>query len=270
MGAILTAITQKDTWIVKCKLATDNQGDFAGLVPVDFTTPDQSRQDALVFAKALIEKVNKGYDADYFELKKPGVPAGANDVGVHCTTHNASFMGGPLSQKQVDAINACKDTFTLMVNLTDYKILVGAPSNDKHTGVIGYVGLLLRPDSLAEYNRAVEVYGGVKKEKYISHVSICGWNIKGFDTTIRARQAFGLITHDGQKYPNGDNHYTKEGFPVPADAKTLIGLLQDVCRKREAAHVLATEQSPSSSAAKTAANAKALDAAASKHQKISE
>ena len=128
-------------------------------------------------------------------------------------THNAKFNGGPLSPEQVDLIQRCTDTFTLNVDLTDFKVLVGSPSNDEATGVVGYVGLLITADSLPEYNRAVAVYGGRPREGNIAHVSICGWELKGFSTSSEARAAFGLITADGEKYPDGQPFYTANVFP---------------------------------------------------------
>ena len=193
--------------------ATDNEGKFAGLVPNSFTSPGQGRQDALLFAQALVDKLGKGFCAETFELVKPGVPQGATDLGVHCSTHNSTFNGGPLSEQQIDAIRSCNETFTLTANLTDFKVLVGAPSNDEHTGVIGYVALLLAPESLEAYNTATKVYDGIKKEGNLAHVSICGWNIKGYDTTSEGRKAFGLITADGDTYPDGQKFYAKGCFP---------------------------------------------------------
>ena len=106
-------------------------------------------------------------------------------------------------------IQRCTDTFTMIVDLRDFKVLVSSPSNDEATGVIGYVGLLITQDSLPEYNRAVAVYGGKPRiEGEIPHVSICGWEFKGFSTTTEARGAFGLTTADGDKYPDGKPFYT--------------------------------------------------------------
>ena len=99
------------------------------------------------------------------------------------------------------------------VNLRDFKVLVGSPSNDEATGVIGYVGLLITQDSLPEYNRAVAVYGGKPRLWEIPHVSICGWEFKGFSNTTEARAAFGLTTADGDKYPDGKPFYTANVFP---------------------------------------------------------
>ena len=75
--------------------ATDNEGKFAGLVPNSFTSPGQGRQDALLFAQALVDKLGKGFCAETFELVKPGVPQGATDLGVHCSTHNSKAATKP-------------------------------------------------------------------------------------------------------------------------------------------------------------------------------
>ena len=246
MGAQLASkdLADNSTCTVKCKLVTDNEGEFAGLIPVEWESPQQSREEALMFAKALIDKQPKGYkgyDPDYFELKIPGVPVGAKDQGVHCSTHNAKFMGNPLTKDQINAINACADTFTMTINLTDFKVLVGSPSNDESTGVIGYVGLLISTETLEEFNRAVDMYGGTKKEDYIGHVSICGWNIKEFATTTDARRAFALKTTDDENYPDGHKHYTKGVFPAPAHEKELIKQLGASSRKTKRLGALATE-----------------------------
>jgi hypothetical protein len=214
MGGNLSSIRHQDSSVsVLCKLVVDNDGQFAGLAPVAFLDPAEGRREACVFAEALVAKVGKGFNADYHRLKIPGVPAGAIDIGLHSSTHNAKFYGGPLSPEQVGLIQRCTDTFTLNVDLTDFKVLVGSPSNDEATGVVGYVGLLITADSLPEYNRAVAVYGGKPREGNIAHVSICGWEFKGFSTSSEARAAFGLITVDGEKYPDGKPFYTANVFP---------------------------------------------------------
>ena len=216
MGAALSTIEQKacTTCDIACKLVVDNEGTFAGLAPVDFVGAAEGRADALKVAEALIGAVCKGYNPDYHRLKVPGVPAGAIDVGLHASTHNAKFNGGPLSDEQVQKIQNCTDTFTLQVDLQDFKVLVGSPSNDEATGVIGYVGLVITPASLAEYNRAISVYGGKARDGNIAHVSICGWDIVGFPTFIEARAAFGLVVADGQNYPDGKPFYTGNVFPA--------------------------------------------------------
>ena len=197
-----------------CKLVVDNDGKFAGLAPVHFVEPAKGRAEALELAKVLVAKVGKNFDSSQHNLKIPGVPEGAVDIGLHCSTHNAKFNGGALAKEQIEAIQACSDTFTLTVDLKDFKVLVGSPSNDAATGVIGYVGLLITADSLDEYNRAVAVYGGKMREGNIAHVSICGWDFKGFATTTEARASFGLVTVDGAKYPDGKPFYTANVFPA--------------------------------------------------------
>ena len=204
-----------DLMSVECKLVEDNDGHFAGLVPVDFLGPADGRRKALEFAHALVTLSGKNFDPSCHVLKIPGVPAGHVDIGVHCSTHNSKFNGGPLTDEQIRAIRDCLETFTLTVNLTDFKVLVGSPSNDTATGIIGYVGLLITAASLAEYNRAVAVYGGQARDGNIAHVSICGWTLKGFATTTEARKAFGLTTADDQKYPDGSSFYTANVFPSP-------------------------------------------------------
>ena len=201
---------------VDCTLQTDNDGQFAGLVPQSFVTAAASRQLAFAFATDLVDTVDgKGFNPDHHELATPGVPAGATDLGVHCSTHNAKFNGGPLSPNQIQQIQNCNDVFRLTVNTANYKVLVGSPSNDASTGVLGYVGILLTEDSLPEYNRAMAIYGGKVKTGNIAHVSVCGWNIKGFESTTDARRAFGLVTEDGQKYPDGMPFYNANVFPTP-------------------------------------------------------
>ena len=216
MGATLSTIEERacTTCDVKCKLVVDNGGTFAGLTPVDFVSAAEGRADALRIAAALIGAAGKGYNPDHHRLKVPGVPAGAIDVGLHASTHNAKFNGGPLSEEQVQKIRSCTDTFTLQVDLQDFKVLVGSPSNDDATGVIGYVGLVITLASLVEYNRAISFYGGKTREGNIAHVSICGWDIAGFSTFIEARSAFGLVVADGQNYPDGKPFYTGNGFPA--------------------------------------------------------
>jgi len=214
MGSSLSSITQQDSTLnVLCKLVVDNEGQFAGLAPVEFIDPADGRTVAFHFAESLVASVGKGFNPDHHCLKIPGVPTGAIDIGLHSSTHNAKFNGGPLSAEQVELIQSCTDTFTLTVDLRDFKVLVGSPSNDEATGVIGYVGLLITQDSLPEYNRAVAIYGGKPREGNIAHVSICGWEFKGFSTTTEARAAFGLVTMDGEKYPDGKPFYTANVFP---------------------------------------------------------
>ena len=214
MGSAVSSIGQQDSTLsIVCKLVVDNAGQFAGLAPVEFIGAAEGRAEAFEFAQALVALVGKGFNPDHHILKIPGVPTGAVDIGLHSSTHNAKFNGGPLSAEQVEMIQRCTDTFTMKVNLTDFRVLVGSPSNDEATGVIGYVGLLITQDSLPEYNRAVAVYGGKPLEGNIAHVSICGWEFKGFSTKTEARAAFGLITADGDKYPDGKPFYTANVFP---------------------------------------------------------
>ena len=208
------ARAERSEMSIICKLVVDNEGQFAGLAPVHFVDPAKGRAEALEMAEILVTSVGKNFDASHHNLKIPGVPEGAVDIGLHCSTHNAKFNGGALAKEQIEAIQACSDTFTLTVDLKDFKVLVGSPSNDAATGVIGYVGLLITADSLDEYNRAVAVYGGKVRESNIAHVSICGWDFKGFATTTEARAAFGLITVDGAKYPDGKPFYAANVFPT--------------------------------------------------------
>ena len=216
---------------IVCKLVVDNEGQFAGLAPVDFVGPVEGRAQAFKLAEALVFRVGKNFDPSYHRLKIPGVPAGAVDIGLHCSTHNAKFNGGPLAKDQIQAIQACSETFTLTVDLKDFKVLVGSPSNDEPTGVVGYVGLLITADSLAEYNRAAAVYGGKPKEGNIAHVSICGWDFKGFATTTKARAAFGLVTVDGDKYPDGKPFYAADVFPSPSTAPEEAGSVEPPKKK---------------------------------------
>ena len=208
-----------NTMDIVCKLVVDNDGQFAGLAPIDFLGPAEGRAAAFTLAEALVHTVGKNFNPSYHVLKIPGVPTGGKDCGLHCSTHNAKFNGGPLASEQIQAIQACSDTFTLTVNMTDFKVLVGSPSNDAPTGVIGYVGLLITPESVSEYNRAVAVYNGKEAKGNIAHVSVCGWDIKGYDTTTEARADFGLITEDGAKYADGMLFYTANIFPSPVRAK---------------------------------------------------
>ncbi len=203
-----------NTMSIVCKLVVDNGGQFAGLAPVDFVGPAEGRAEAFKLAEALVASVGKNFNPLYHALKIPGVPEGAVDIGLHCSTHNAKFNGGPLAGEQIQAIQGCSDTFTLKVDLKDFKVLVGSPSNDAATGVVGYLGLLITPESLAEYNRAVAVYGGKARDGNIAHVSICGWDFKGFDSATEGRAAFGLATVDGAKYPDGKPFYTANVFPA--------------------------------------------------------
>ena len=205
-----------------CKLVVDNEGQFAGLAPVHFVDPAKGRAEGLGLAQVLVASLGKNFEPSHHNLKIPGVPEGAVDIGPHCSTHNAKFNGGALTKEQIQAIQACSDTFTLTVDLKDFKVLVGSPSNDAATGVIGYVGLLITPDSLPEYNRAVAVYGGKVREGNIAHVSMCGWDFKGFATTTEARAAFGLVTADGEKYPDGKPFYTANVFPVLSTPQAQI------------------------------------------------
>ncbi len=204
---------------IVCKLVVDNEGQFAGLAPVEFVGAAEGRAEAFKLAEALVASVGKGFNPEHHALKIPGVPTGAVDIGLHCSTHNAKFNGGALAAEQIELIQTCSETFTLTVDLTDFKVLVGSPSNDASTGVIGYVGLLITPESLPEYNRAVAVYSGKAREGNIAHVSICGWDFNGFSTTTEARAAFGLVTVDGEKYPDGKPFYTANIFP-PSTAQT--------------------------------------------------
>jgi len=212
MGDTLSSVSGEQSRVL-CKLVTDNDGQFAALAPKAFECPQASRTEALKFAKALVEKVGKGFNVDHHILKVPGVPAGATDIGVHSTTHSATFNGGPLSQKQVEQIQSCTDTFVIKVDLTDFEVLVGSPSNDEATGVIGYVALHITPDSLPEYNRAVAIYDGNPRQGNIAHVSICGWEFKHFSSSLEARAAFGLTTTNDEKYPDGSTFYTANVFP---------------------------------------------------------
>ena len=215
MGSAVSLLGQQDSTLsIVCKLVVDNAGQFAGLAPVEFIRAAEGRAEAFEFAKALVALVGKRFDPDHHILKIPGVPTGAVDIGLHSSTHNAKFNGGPLSAEQVEMIQRCTDTFTMNVNLRDFKVLVGSSSHNEATGVIGYVGLLITQDSLPEYNRAVAVYGGKPCEGNIAHVSICGWEFKGFSSTTEARAAFGLITADGGTYPDGKPFYIANVFPM--------------------------------------------------------
>ena len=209
---------------VLCKLVVDNDGQCASLAPAEFLDPSEGRTEAFEFAEALVALLGKGFNPDWHRLKIPGVPAGAIDMGIHSTTHNGKFHGGPLTTEQVELIKRCTDTFELKVDLTDFKVLVGFPSNDEATGVVGYVGLLITEDSLPEYNRAMAVYGGLPCERYIAHVTVCGWELKGFSVTSEARAAFGLVTADGEKYPDGNSFYTANVFPsLPSPSSEVEG-----------------------------------------------
>jgi len=198
---------------IVCKLVVDNKGQFAGLAPVEVVNVAEGRAEAFNFAETLVASIGKEFNPKYHRLKIPSVPADAIDIGLHSSTHNAKFNGGPLSPEQVQRIENCTDTFTMTVDLRDFKVLVGMPSNDEATGVIGYVGLLFAPESLSEYNRAVAVYGGKPCYGNIPHVSICGWEFKDLSTTTEARAAFGLTTADSEKYPDGRSIYTANVFP---------------------------------------------------------
>ena len=206
---------------IDCKLVVDNEGQFAGLAPVESIGATEGRAQAFNFANTLVDSLgkDKGFNPDYHNLKIPGVPAGAVDIGVHSSTHNVKF-NGTLTAEQIKLIKDCKETFKLTVDLTDFKVLVGSPSNDARTGVVGYVGLLITPESLPEYNRAMAVYGTEARKKNIAHVSICGWDLKGFASTTEARAAFGLVTVDGEKYPGGMEHYTANVFPSLSTTQT--------------------------------------------------
>ena len=210
------------TMSIVCKLVVDNEGQFAGLAPVEFIGATEGRAQAFIFANTLVASVGKGkgYNPDHHNLKIPGVPAGAVDIGLHSSTHNAKFNKKPLTAEQIKLIQECEETFTLTVDLTDFNVLVGSPSNDAPTGVVGYVGLLITPESLPEYNRAMAVYGAEACKGNIAHVSICGWDFKGFATTTEARAAFGLVTADGEKYPDGKPFYTANVFPSPSTTQT--------------------------------------------------
>ena len=218
MGSSLSSSVQKNanTVDIVCRLVVDNEGQFAGLAPVDFVGAEAGRAAAFDFAAVLVTSVGKGFNPEYHRLKIPGVPTGAVDCGLHCNTHNAKFNGGPLTTEQVEMIEKCTDEFILTVDLRDFKVLVGLPSNDKATGVIGYIALLITPDSLPEYNRAVAIYGGKPRSGNIAHVSVCGWELPGFETTTEARAAFSLTTSDGETYPDGKPFYTANVFPAKA------------------------------------------------------
>ena len=173
MGSSVSLPGQQDSTLsIDCKFVVDDAGQFAGLAPVEFIGAAEGRAQAFEFGQALVALVGKGFNPDHHIIKIPGVPTGAVDIGLHSSTHNAKFNGGPLSAEQVEMIQRCTDTFTMKVNLRDFKVLVGLPSHDEATGVIGYVGLLITQDSLPEYNRAVAVYGGKPLEGNIAHVSI--------------------------------------------------------------------------------------------------
>jgi len=219
MGDTLSSIQRRDSMTIHCELRTDNGGKFAGLIPIGFAHggPKEGREQALMLAQALIKKLGKGFNSKHHRLKVPGVPEGATDFGLHLSTHNFLFNGGPLPEEQVRLIQQCSDTFSFEVDLTDFVVLVGSPSNDASTGIIGYVGLLIKSKSKSEYLRAVQAYGGTSylRDGQIPHVSICGWELKGFSTSSQARAAFGLITADGQMYPDGQPRYTANVFPSP-------------------------------------------------------
>ena len=211
------ALIKKNSVCVACKLVTDNKGEFAALVPVMFQDAEESRAGAFPFAQALVAKLGKGFDATQHHLKIPGVPTGAKDVGLHPSTHNT--YGGqlpPLSKDQIEQIQRCEDKFVLHIDLTDFKVLVGSPSKDEATGVVGYVGLLFTDDSLLEYNRALEVYGGKLLAGSIAHVSVCGWGFNNFATSLEARAAYGLSTTDGQAF------YKANVFPSMTVAHSVL------------------------------------------------
>ena len=118
-----------------------------------------------------------------------------------------------MTDQQIQAIEECADIFIIQVDLTDFKVMVGLPSRDEATGVIGYVGLYITADSVPEYNRAVAVYGGKVSLGHTPHVSICGWDLKDYDTTTDARAAVGLVTEDRVLYPDGGKWYIANVFP---------------------------------------------------------
>ena len=233
MGGSFSSLSQQGSSIsIVCRLVVESNGSFAGLVPAEFhLEPAEGRKEACNFTKKLVPSVlGKGFNTNHHRLKTPGVPEGNTDFGIHSSLHNERFNGFRLSAQQVDQIRRCPDTFTLKVDLTDFNVLVGSPSNDKATGVIGYVGLLITKDSLPEYNRAIAVYGGKVREGNIPHVSVCGWEFKGLCicgweywrfSTSQARAAFGLITEDGETYPDGERFYKANVFPSMKSPQAL-------------------------------------------------
>ena len=182
---------------VKCALKVDSLGHYAVLVPDEKLYGN--RDEALEFAKRLVRQraEEKRYDDELHELVNPNPPDDLPDVGLHCTMHNHQFHKGPLNAKQIRLIQNCEQSFVLWVDPTDYLVLVGKPSNDSSTGVLGYVALHLIGDSRAQLEKAKRVYGAVAPdEKFIHHVSICGWKIRGELTSQQAREQVGLPLSD--------------------------------------------------------------------------
>ena len=174
MGTSPSAISEP-TMTFECRLVVDNDGSFAGLAPSILTEFVDSRNKALEFAKDLVKRLdNKNYNEDDIELKVQQPPKGKADIGLHCSTHNESWNKSTLTEEQIQMIRNCDETFKLTVDLRDCKILVGSPSNDESTGVIGYVGLIPTKESLDEYNRAVAVYGGIVSMFIASCSSLVG------------------------------------------------------------------------------------------------
>lgn len=252
----------KDSCVeVVCTLVTDNKGQFAGLVPKTayrtmavydsvsdspfkashdtFRTPVElgDRNDALEFAKKLVAKNKKRFSEAEHQLKTAEPPTGAKDHGLHVATHSSNRNGGPLSQEQISSIQDCKDTFTLNISFENFRVTVGAPSNDDATGVHGYVGLCITPESLREYDRALNVFGGqLRSDQFPPLVSICGYELMRltkFPTSGAARRAFGLVEHDNQKYPNGKTWYTGDQFPRRTATLPSQKIASDQCRSNK-------------------------------------
>ena len=126
---------------IVCKLVVDNEGNFAGLAPIEFVSASVGRAAAFKLAEFLVSSVDKNFDPVYHILKIPGVPTGAVDIGLHCSTHNAKFNGGALAKKQIEAIQACSDTFILTIDVKDFKVLRRVPyARGEYRHFRGYLG----------------------------------------------------------------------------------------------------------------------------------
>lgn len=216
MGSLLSAtVNNETTCVVSCKIVHDNDGKFVGLVPIDTTTTTQSRHDALILGTSLANKLGKGYDPAQHVLRAPGVPSGAIDLGIHLSLHNAGPWNGnhQITTQLRAKIDECQETFKITVNLETFKVLVGSPSNDESTGVIGYLVALMCEESRSEYERALSVFDGTNPNGTIPHVTLAGWDIQGYANTTDARKAYGLGTKNGELYPDGKKFYTGDGFP---------------------------------------------------------
>ena len=70
MGSAVSLLGQQDSTLsIVCKLVVDDEGQFAGLAPVEFIGAAEGRAQAFEFGQALVALVGKGFNPDHHIFK---------------------------------------------------------------------------------------------------------------------------------------------------------------------------------------------------------